>query len=84
MSLNTHTNTTAAKKVKFATQLAPDVLETLRRMSDDEGRHLQAILDEALREYIENKQAGVPRKRVLSALQASMAEYDALYEALAR
>ena len=80
MSLNTR----EAKKVKFATQLAPDVLETLRRMSADEGRHLQTILDEALREYIENRQAGKPRKHVLSALQASMVEHDALYEALAR
>jgi len=80
MSLNTR----EAKKVKFATQLAPDVLETLRGMSADEGRHLQTILDEALREYIANRQAGIPRKHVLSALQASMAEYDSLYEALAR
>ena len=77
-------NTTADKKVKFATQLAPDVLESLRRMSADEGRHMQAILDDALREYIENRQAGKPRKHVLAALQASMAEHDALYEALAR
>lgn len=75
---------TTDKKIKFATQLAPDVLESLRRMSADEGRHMQAILDEALREYIENRQAGKPRKHVLSALQASMAEHDALYEALAR
>jgi len=77
-------NVTADKKVKFATQLAPDVLASLRRMSADEGRHIQAILDEALREYIESKQAGKPRKYVLAALQASMAEYDSLYEALAR
>jgi hypothetical protein len=74
----------AGKKVKFATQLAPDVLEALRRMSVDEGRHLQGILDEALREYIENKRTDKPRRHVLSALQASMAEYDGLYEALAR
>ncbi|MCL2122782.1 MAG: hypothetical protein FWH34_01695 [Desulfovibrionaceae bacterium] len=77
-------NATGDKKVKFATQLAPDVLESLRRMSADEGRHIQAILDEALRGYIESKQAGIPRKHVLAALQASMTEYDALYEALAR
>ena len=77
-------NATADKKVKFATQLAPDVLETLRRISADEGRHLQAILDEALREYFESRQAGKPRKHVLNALQASMAEHDSLYEALAR
>ena len=75
---------TTDKKVKFATQLAPDVLHALRRMAADEGRHLQTILDEALREYIENKQAGTPRKHVLAALQASTAAYDSLYEALAR
>ena len=72
------------KKVKFATQLAPDVLESLRRMSSDEGRHIQTLLDEALREYIDNKGAGKPRRHVLAALQASMAERDALYEALAK
>jgi len=77
-------NTTVEKKVKFATQLAPDVLESLRRMSTDEGRHIQTLLDEALREYIDNKQAGKPRRYVLAALQASMAEHDALYEALAK
>ncbi|MDR2696559.1 MAG: hypothetical protein LBC79_09310 [Deltaproteobacteria bacterium] len=77
-------NVIADKKVKFATQLAPDVLESLRRMSANEGRHIQAILDEALREYIESKQAGKARKHALAALRASMTEYDALYEALAR
>jgi len=77
-------NTIVEKKVKFATQLAPDVLESLRRMSTHEGRHIQTLLDEALREYIDNKQAGKPRRHVLAALQASMAEYDALYEALAK
>jgi len=77
-------NTIVEKKVKFATQLAPDVLESLRRMSTDEGRHIQTLLDEALREYIDNKQADKPRRHVLAALQASMAEHDALYEALAK
>ena len=76
--------TIVEKKVKFATQLAPDVLESLRRMSTDEGRHIQTLLDEALREYIDNKQAGKPRRHVLAALQTSMAEHDALYEALAK
>jgi hypothetical protein len=75
---------TANKKVKFATQLDSDVLESLRRMSADEGRHMQAILDEALREYMENKRTGKARKHVLAALRASMAEHGPLYEALAR
>lgn len=52
-------------KVKFATQLAPDVLESLRQMSAKEGRHLQAILDEALRAYIEERQGVKPRRHAL-------------------
>lgn len=71
-------------KVKFATQLAPDVLETLRHMAAKEGRHIQALLDEALRAYIEEKQSVKPRRHVMSALQTSMAEHDSLYEALSK
>lgn len=72
------------KKVKFATQLAPEVLATLRQMSAREGRHLQTLLDEALREYIENRQGNRPRRHVMTALQASMTEHDSLYEALSK
>ena len=72
------------QKVKFATQLAPDVLAALRGMAHDEGRQLQALLDEALRGYIASRQQSRPRRHVLDALQISMAENDALYEALSR
>lgn len=71
-------------KIKFATQLAPDVLETLRHMAAKEGRHIQALPDEALRAYIEEKQGVKPRRHVMSALQTSMAEHDSLYEALSK
>lgn len=77
-------NISTGKKVKFATQLAPDVLETLRHLAAKEGRHLQSIIDEALRAYIEEKQGVKPRRHVLGALQASMVEYDSLYEALSK
>lgn len=77
-SLDTH------KKIKFATQVAPDVLETLRQMSAKEGRHLQTLLDEALREYIETRQGGRPRRHVMNALHDSMTEHDSLYEALSK
>lgn len=76
--------TVSQTKVKFATQVAPDVLQALRAMSDKEGRHLQAIIDEALRTYIEKKQGVKPRRHVLAALQASMTEHDNLYEALSK
>lgn len=43
-----------------------------------------AVLDEALRQYIESRNVAKPCKHVLAALQASLAEYDALYMDLAK
>jgi hypothetical protein len=78
------TTTNQPKKVKFATQAAPAVLEALRRMAGEEGRQLQSLIDEALRDYIERKQGLTPRKHVMMALQDSMIRYDSLYRELAR
>jgi hypothetical protein len=72
------------KKVKFATQANPEVLNTLRAMASHEGRHLQALVDEALRDYIERKQGQNQRRRVMEALGDSMAQYDALYRELSK
>ena len=77
-------NTEKAAKVKFATQADPAVLETLRTIAASEGRQIQALVDEALRDYIERKQGKAPRKHVMQALQASMRQYDSLYKELAK
>ena len=76
--------TTENKKVKFATQADPEVLAALRKIAGDEGRQLQALVDEALRDYIEQKQGNAPRKRVMQALHDSMAQYDSLYRELSK
>ena len=75
---------TENKKVKFATQADPEVLAALRKIAGDEGRQLQALVDEALRDYIEQKQGNAPRKRVMQALADSMAQYDSLYRELSK
>ena len=72
------------KKVKFATQADPAVLAALRQIAGEEGKQLQFLIDEALREYLDRKQGSAPRKHVLQALQASMAQYDGLYQALSK
>ena len=72
------------KKVKFATQADPEVLAALRKIAGQEGRQLQALVDEALREYIAQKQGNAPRRRVMQALHDSMGEFDALYRELAK
>jgi hypothetical protein len=71
------------QKVKFSTQADPFVLKTLRSIADKEGKQLQALIDEALREYIERKQGIFPRKHVMQALQTSLTRHDGLYRKLA-
>lgn len=75
---------TAPVREKFSSQAAPEVLRSLRAIADSEGRQFQAVLDEALREYIERKEKGQPRRHVLAALASSIDEFDALYRELAK
>ena len=71
-------------KVKFATQADPVVLQTLKSIAASEGRQIQALVDEALRDYIERKTGNAPRRHVLDALKHSMEQYDSLYRELAK
>ena len=43
---------------KFSSQASPEVLAALRKIAETEGRQFQAVLDEALREYIAGKESG--------------------------
>lgn len=69
---------------KFSSQASPDVLEQLRRIAKVEGREFQAVLDEAMREYIERKAGERPSRRVLMHLSESVEEFDELYRELAK
>jgi hypothetical protein len=70
-------------KVKFATQADPHLLSELRTMARSEGRLLQTLIDEALREYVGRKQGLTPRVHVHGAFDESLAQYDDLYRRLA-
>ena len=74
----------AAALQKFATQADPHVLKEVRTIAAREGKQLQAVIDEALRDFIEKRKRGKPRPEVLTALGESLAEYDALYRELAK
>ena len=52
-------------------------------MAQAEGRQLQALIDEALKEYVERKQGDIPRRHVIAALDESLLQYDDLYRKLA-
>ena len=74
----------AALFQKFATQVDAIVLAQVRAIASKEGKQLQAVIDEALRDYVEKKKNGAPRAQVMTAFGETLAEYDSLYKALAK
>jgi hypothetical protein len=69
---------------KFSSQAEPEVLEAMQAVADREGRQLQAVLGEAMKEYLARKQQRAPRRSVLEAFQESLKERDELYRSLAK
>jgi len=69
---------------KFSSQASPDVLAGLRQLAASEGRQFQAVLEDALRDYLERQQRDRPRQHVMSAFASSLDEFDALYKNLAK
>jgi predicted transcriptional regulator len=69
---------------KFSSQADPEILEALQAIADQEGRQLQSVLGEAMREYLTRKQSKLPRRNVLEAFEQSLRERDELYRSLAK
>lgn len=69
---------------KFSSQAEPEVLDGLQEIAAREGRQLQAVLGDALREYLAHKRQQAPRRNVLEAFQESLNERDELYRSLAK
>lgn len=69
---------------KFATQVNSKILRDVRTLADEEGRQLQALVDEALVDLIEKHKNAKPRSHVLGAYLASHEKYGSLYKKLAR
>ena len=69
---------------KFSSQADPEVLEGLQEIATREGRQFQAVLGDAMREYLARKREQAPRRDVLEAFQKSLEERDELYRSLAK
>jgi predicted transcriptional regulator len=75
---------TVAVREKFSSQAAPDVLAALRQLAESQGRQFQAVLDEAMRDYLDRHQADKPRRHVMASFATSLEEFDSLYRELAK
>lgn len=71
------------QRAKFATQVDPRVLETIRELARQEGRQLQALVDEALVDLIEKRRQVRPRPSVMALYQSSHETFAPLYRKLA-
>jgi len=69
---------------KFSSQADPDVLEGLQEIAIREGRQFQAVLGDAMREYLAHKRQQAMRRNVLEAFHESIKERDELYRSLAK
>jgi len=69
---------------KFSSQARPELLEKVRKIAAAEGRQFQAVLDEALSEWVERKSGRTPRPETVAHLRASIARHRELYRELAK
>ena len=69
---------------KFSSQAEPEILAGLQEIAAREGRQFQAVLGDAMREYLTRKRQQAPRRNVLEAFQESLEERDELYRSLAK
>ena len=73
-----------APREKFSSQADPELLSGMREIARIEGRHFQAVLEEAMSGYIESKAQQKVRPEVMAHYRASVERNRRLYELLAQ
>ncbi len=73
-----------APRVKFSSQASPELLSAMRKIAREEGRHFQAVLEDAMQTYIESKDRQRIRPEVMAHFQASLEKNRRLGELLGK
>ena len=68
---------------QFAAQIDSNIAESIRSLAQDEGRKVDALVEEALCDLIQKHHQPGPRPRVTSAYLASHEKSATLYKKLA-
>lgn len=74
----------ASVREKFSSQADPQLLSEIRALAQKQGRQFQAVIEQALTEYLGRNQTERARIHVLEVLGMSMEEFDDLYQKLAK
>lgn len=68
---------------KFSSQASPELLESMRQIARKEGRFFQAVLEDAMRQYVDNRMQSNVRPEVMAHYRASLERNRRLGELLA-
>jgi predicted transcriptional regulator len=71
-------------RVKFSSQADPELLAAMRQIARNDGRHFQAVLEDAMSHYIESRASQRVRPEVMAHHRASVERHRHLYELLAK
>ncbi len=71
------------QRQKFATQVDAQLLTEIRRIAQEEGRQIQAVVEEAFEALIEQRRGDQPRPHIMAHYQGSHERFASLYERLA-
>ncbi|MDE2990634.1 MAG: hypothetical protein OXU21_06170 [Chloroflexota bacterium] len=71
-------------RVKFSSQADPELLTAMRQIARSDGRHFQAVLEDAMSHYIESRANQRVRPEVMAHFQASLEKNRRLGELLGK
>ena len=71
-------------RVKFSSQADPELLTAMRQIARSDGRHFQAVLEDAMSHYIESRTNQQVRPEVMAHYHASVERHRLLYRLLAK
>ena len=71
-------------KERFSSQAAPELLAAMRSIAQAEGRDFEATLEEAMREYVANREEPKIQPEAMAHFRASLERNRQLYELLAQ
>ena len=69
---------------KFSSQAHPELLEGMRDIARNEGRHFQAVLEDAMSDYIESKTQERVRPEFMGHFYASLEKNRRMGELLGK
>ena len=69
---------------KFSSRARPELLSKMREIARSDGRHFQAVLEDAMSSYIESREHPNVRPEVMAHFRASLKRNRRLMELLAK